>query len=356
MTLIERHYQRTYYRKRQRVRQRRLLLVLVCCLMTVGLAVAWSTVSMTPKYPWLKAPENFYKPEVVSTTPSTTSIDLEPLPEAREDRALKAQIKALLNTYPNTLTPYLYYYNLQNHRYVSINGDKDVPAASVIKLPILLEYLHKVDQGRMTPYTHLLYHDFEQSGGSGGLQYKPTGQPLLARDVAAMMIQSSDNTCTNMLIYHLGGADELNRTFMAQGLDRTHIANWLPDLKGTNVISMQDMATVLYNLTEGDYLSPQSQEAALEILKGTHNRKLLPALLPRETMVAHKTGDIGTSLGNAGLIELPDGRRYIVAIQVERPFNNYDAKDMIQKVSRLIYDDLTGAATSVTPIAANTSR
>lgn len=162
-----------------------------------------------------------------------------------------------------------------------------------------------------------------------------------------MMIQSSDNTCTNMLLNRLGGMERLNSMFEAYGLGQTRVNNWLPDLKGTNVISMRDMATVLFNLSESSMLTEPSRREAFEILLGTHNRRLIPALLPPKTPVAHKTGDIGTALGNAGIVFLPNGQKYILAIQVERPFNDYAAKEMIQNISKLIYDDLTGNSPTV---------
>jgi len=60
--------------------------------------------------------------------------------------------------------------------------------------------------------------------------------------------------------------------------------------------------------------------------------------LPHEAVVAHKTGDIGTALGDSGAVYLPDGRKYFVSMQVERPYNDYTARDMVQRASRMIYD------------------
>ncbi len=335
MRRFDRQYQLMRRRKRQ---QRRLGLCMFAALLISILL--WNSAHSVPRNEWLKIPEGFYQPDFVSDMAAFSDISLQPLPEKFEDAGLRQKIEQELAQYPQHFKPHLYYLNLQDYSYVNINGDDAVPAASVIKLPILLAYFRQIDQGKMTPFTHLMYEDYVQASGSGYLQYQPTGQPLLAKDVATMMIQSSDNTCTNMLIYNLGGSADLNHYFAEMGLNRTRIQNWLPDLTGTNVISMQDMAKVLYNLKQGDVLSTESHSAASEILRGTHNRRLLPALLPPEVMIEHKTGDIGTSLGNSGLITLPDGQRYIIAMQVERPFNDYTARDIIQRVSRVVYDDV----------------
>ncbi len=339
MRYQDREAQRRLYLKRRHKRQRR---IMVCLTVLAAAVLSLSLVGMTystPKLAWVTPPPQFYKPQMVSQALPAAE-PLKPLPMKEENAALRQKLQTILSKYPENLKPHLFYFNLQDYSYVSINGEDAVPAASVIKLPILLEYFRQLDKGRMTPYTHIMYEDFEQAEGSGGLQYKLPGQPLLAKDVAAMMIQTSDNTCTNMLIYQMGGADELNRAFESLGLKRTHIGNWLPDLRGTNVISMQDMSTVLFNIIQTDVLSWESRMAAMDILKGTKNRRLMPALLPPKTVVAHKTGDIGTSLGNAGIVILPNGQKYILSIQVERPFNHYGAAEMIRTVSKAIYDDV----------------
>jgi beta-lactamase class A len=264
---------------------------------------------------------------------------LTPLLPASEDTELKSQLEQLFAQYPaSRFTPHFYFYNPQDGRFVAINGYAPVPAASVIKLPILLDYLMTVDEGLVKVDTPWLYAEFHRAGGSGDLQYKPTGQGLSANDVAGQMIRISDNTCTNMMISYLGGTDAVNQRLADLGLVNTRIRNWLPDLEGTNTISPYEMVTIMNNIDHGPLVSELSRYNGLSILKSTHNRHLLVAPLPKDVVVAHKTGDIGTALGDSGAVYLPDGRKYFVSMQVERPYNDYTARDMVQRASRLIYD------------------
>ncbi|RMF25800.1 MAG: serine hydrolase, partial [Cyanobacteria bacterium J083] len=53
--------------------------------------------------------------------------------------------------------------------------------------------------------------------------------------------------------------------------------------------------------------------------------------------IAHKTGDIGKVLGDAGIIDMPNGKRYIGAVLVERPHNDPQAKRLIQEISKTAY-------------------
>jgi beta-lactamase class A len=280
---------------------------------------------------------------------------LMPVTPAFEDAELKNNLAALFAEYPAHFRPHLYYYNPTTGASVDINGYEGVSAASVIKLPVLLQFFRMVDRGLISPDSSLLYTDFLRGGGAGELQYKPSGEVYSAREIATRMIQISDNTCTNMMVYSLGGIERVRQAWDSLGLKRIAIRNWLPDLEGTNIVSPYELVTMLYNLDQGLLLRPESREAALEILKGTHNRRLLPARLPEGTIIAHKTGDIGTVLGDAGIVFLPEtNHRYFVSIQVERPYNDYTARDIIQRASRMIYDR-AWATRSESPAAGQTT-
>jgi hypothetical protein len=55
-----------------------------------------------------------------------------------EMKNLKQRINSLLNNYPK-LTAGIFIYDIQTGNYVAINGDKQFSAASIIKIPILLQ-------------------------------------------------------------------------------------------------------------------------------------------------------------------------------------------------------------------------
>lgn len=265
-----------------------------------------------------------------------------PILPNHEDSQLKNEVQSLMASYGPRFKSHLYFYNPQDASYIEINGYDPVPAASIIKLPILLDYLLSLDENMIQMNSPLLYAEFHKAGGSGELQYKPSGQIIPANLVAGEMIRISDNTCSNMMISYLGGSDAVNKRLSNLGLVKTRIRNWLPDLQGTNTISTYEMATILYNVDHGPLISDLSRYNGIGILESTHNRRLLVEPLPPEVRVAHKTGDIGTALGDSGAVYLPDGRKYFISVQVERPYNDYGAKEMIQKISRLVYDHVEG--------------
>jgi beta-lactamase class A len=107
------------------------------------------------------------------------------------------------------------------------------------------------------------------------------------------------------------------------------------------------MVRLLALLTKEKLLSPSSQEQALEILHNTVTRTLLPAGLGPGADIAHKTGDIGFLIGDAGMITMPNGKRYLAGIFVRRPYKDSRGRDFIRQVSGLVYDYLNQQATAV---------
>ena len=69
-----------------------------------------------------------------------------------------------------------------------------------------------------------------------------------------------------------------------------------------------------------------------------HNNRLIAAGLPAGAEFLHKTGDIGTMLGDAGIVYVPNGKRYIVVIFAKRRHNSPLGKEFIVKASETIYN------------------
>jgi beta-lactamase class A len=85
----------------------------------------------------------------------------------------------------------------------------------------------------------------------------------------------------------------------------------------------------------------------LDIMRRTERNTLIPSGLGEGARAYHKTGDIGTMLGDAGLIDIPTGKRYIAAVMVKRPHNDPAAEKLIRSISQAAYENFS--QTNVTP-------
>ena len=274
---------------------------------------------------------------LLTPTLTKTHSEITTMYQTNEMLGLKSQLQELMKSYP-MINPAIYVWEYEKGQYVDINSDKQFSAASIIKLPVLVRMFKSIEANQMTIYDEMVLTDYYKSSGSGDLQYMPTGRKFTLDALAKTMIQDSDNSATNMIMSKLGGMDDVNIGLRDWGISKTYVRTWLPDLDGTNKTTAQDMAKILYNLDNPGFLNINSREYIIDYMSHVKNNKLIAAGLGEGATLIHKTGDIGKMLGDAGIVYGPGGRKYIVAIIVNRPYNSPLGKDFIVHASRMIYN------------------
>jgi beta-lactamase class A len=258
------------------------------------------------------------------------------VPIGQEMTVLKSKIQALVAKY-DYLSPGMFFMEVDTGNYLDINGEQSFSAASTIKLPILMALFQAVDSGKVRLDETLTVRRDLIASGSGELQNSP-GAKLSVLQTATKMIAISDNTGTNMIIDRLGGKEDLNSKFKSWGLRKTVIRRMLGDFQGANTTSPADLVRLSALLAKHQLISEASRSKVLDILNQTENRKLLPAGLGKGSAIAHKTGTLGRLIGDAGIIEMPNGKLYLAGIFVRRSFNDLRARDFVQAVSKLTYN------------------
>jgi beta-lactamase class A len=255
-----------------------------------------------------------------------------------EQKDLETQIENLALNKPLRIG--VFAVDPQTGNYIDIDGKEQFCAASIIKLPILVKALRAIDNHEISPTKMLTIKSDLVTGGSGHLQWQPVGTKVSVMETLRLMIVFSDNTATNMIIDALGGKDILNKDFKDWGLSQTKINNFLGDFTGTNKTSPYDLVYLLGRIDRGELISKESRNWMLTVLKKTRVRTLLTPGLGPGAQLAHKTGDIGSMIGDAGIVTTSDGKKYYVAMQVERPHNDLRANLLIKDASKLLYGRL----------------
>ncbi len=259
------------------------------------------------------------------------------LRQSRELTELKSRLQSLAASSPE-LMPGIFIVDLDNGGYIDINAGVPFAAASTIKLPILVAFFQALDEGKVRLDETLTMEASQVAEGSGDMQYQKPGTKYTVLETITKMIVISDNTATNMIIDRLGGAEILNRQFRNWGLRNTAIRNPLPDLGGTNTTSPHDLTNLVSQVEQGGLLSMKSRDRLFYIMQQTKNDSLIPKGLGRGAIIAHKTGNINSVLADAGAIDMPNGKRYLLAVLVKRPAEGYDAAaNLIRDVSETVY-------------------
>lgn len=240
------------------------------------------------------------------------------------------------------LVPGVYLMDLDNGNFFSFNGTNTFSSASMIKLPILVAFFQDVDAGKIKLDEMLAIQQADIAEGSGEMQYAGAGTQYTALETVTNMIITSDNTATNMIIRRIGGVETINQRLRQWGMQQTLMRKLLPDLEGTNTTSPKELVSLMALVNDGKLISMKSRDRVFDIMRRTETDTLLPSIMAPGSTIAHKTGDIGSMVGDVGIVDLPSGRRYAVAAMVKRPHNDGRAQELIRKIAALAYEQFGG--------------
>ncbi len=254
--------------------------------------------------------------QVSSALPETPAI---PSPE------LLAKLKELTPK-PEVMQLQVLVFDVDAGTYANLNADQPFPAGGTIQLPILVAFLHLVDQGKLR-----LNAPFDRPDG--------TKIPLL--NAAVSMIRTGDNTATNILLNAMGGTDVVNQLWQSWQMKQTRLNNLMPDSEGANTTSCADLVHLLSMVERGQILKLRSRDRLMDILARTEANDLLPQGIGADARIYHKMGDTAGSIGDAGIVDMPNGKRYLTAVLVQRISNDAPAHDLIRNISSTTYNFLS---------------
>ena len=314
-----------------------LKLCLHLAILGLGLSVITGTSIAFFNHDSVPKPKISNQPEIAITSLETPQIPA--IAAKAELTDLTTKINALTKTEPD-IKMAVFLTDLDSGGFVNIKGSNAIAAASTIKIPLLVAFLQDVDAGKARLDEQLVISKDVIVGHAGGLQYEPVGTKISALETLTLMIIISDNTATNMILKRIGGKAVANQRFQSWDLNSTVIRNPLPDLTGTNTTSPEDLVNLLSSVEQGKILSPRSRDRLMDIMRRTKTNTLLPQGIPPEARIAHKTGDIQSVVGDAGIIDMPSGKRYIISAIAKRPSNDQRANELIRKISRTVYTHL----------------
>lgn len=237
-------------------------------------------------------------------------------------------------------TPGIFFLDLATGKTIKVNAEASFPAASLIKVPILIEVFKEAQEGRIRLDRKLIVTRKDQVGGSGILKNVPPGSKISVMKAATLMIQESDNTATDMLI-RLVGMEAVNGTTGKLGCRKTLLERTIWDFDAAdrgrdNVTTPHDMAFMFASIENTSFLNKDSCLAMKSILLEQKRRDLMTADLPKDLPVAHKTGELSGILHDCGIIYV-SGRPYILCLLGKNIRDAGKAQESWRRISQKIY-------------------
>ena len=250
---------------------------------------------------------------------------------------LRSELHRLVSQFPGSSAVAIL--DLSTNLSAGYNASASMPAASTIKVPVMVEVFRQLEAGKfdLRRRVELLPHDKDY--GSGELCDESAGSTYPVSELLAKMIDISDNTATNMLI-RLVGLHNINRTMYRLGLERTHMTQ---DVRTSNYAVRQslrsspaDMVRLLSLMARRQLVDEWSSNQMISILEDDEINTLLPEPLPDDVPIAHKTGSFFDTLNDVGIVYAGEAP-YVIAVMTTHLPSLDIGRSFIRSLSKLTF-------------------
>ena len=249
--------------------------------------------------------------------------------------------------------------NLQNGEEILINEKMNFHAASTMKTPVMIEAYKQAAVGKFKISDPIIVNNEFKSIVDGSLfslkaeddsdaaLYTKVGTKVPIYDLMYLMIIKSSNLATNIII-ELVGAENVTKTMRNMGANDIQVLRGVEDNKAyrkglNNTTTAYDQMLIFSNMAKGKTINKKSSDAMIKILLDQAFNDKIPAQLPKNVKVAHKTGWITGVNHDAGIVYLPDGRKYVLVLLSKELTDDKAAVAAMANVSKMVYDYFIGS-------------
>src|SRR5206468_4472384 len=247
--------------------------------------------------------------------------------------------------------------DLTDGRILLRNADRVFPAASSIKIAILLELYRQDQEARAGAKGKTRLDDIytfdpkdlvEDSQIMAGLT--PGVTRVTNRDLAQFMVAVCDNAATNVLIDRVG-KDNVNATLRGLGLTKTMLRRKMMDIGAAkrsdeNVSTPQEMARLLETIYKGKALNKELTAAFIKQLSTSKKDSFLSYDLPPGVEIADKPGSLDGVRTDSGII-FAKNRPFAISVMTAYDRDERAAEHAISEVAleAFRYFQMRGKAT-----------
>lgn len=269
--------------------------------------------------------------------------------------SLKKTKKAILALFSRQAGDFaLAFKDLQTGKTLYLNEHAVFHAASTMKTPVLIEAYKQAAAGKFSlsdsipvinhfrSIADTSYFSVSAADDSEPGLYKHIGEKSTLYNLLYQMIIYSSNLATNIVIEKLGAAN-VTATMRSLGAGDINVLRGVEDGKAfekglINTVSAFDLALLFEKMAKNEIVSPDACQAMIKILLDQKFNTVIPAKLPAVVKVAHKTGSITGVHHDAGIVFLPDGRKYVLVLLSKNLTDENAAVAAMAEASLLLYN------------------
>jgi beta-lactamase class A len=233
----------------------------------------------------------------------------------------------------------------------SFHAEDTFHAASTMKIPVMIELFHQVQQGKLKLDDSLPIKNEFHSLADGSIftldpkddsetdLYQAMGQTRTLSQLCELMITVSSNFATNLLIQKVG-VENIRATVHSLHADGMNVLRGVEDNKAfakglNNTTTALGLAVLLEAIAEGQAVDAEASRQMVEILERQKFNEGIPAGLPAGTQVAHKTGELTKLHHDAAIVYAK--RPFVLVILVRGLADIKDSSALMADITRQLY-------------------
>lgn len=224
----------------------------------------------------------------------------------KTDKRLYKEVAALLQGFKGDAGVYVKC--LTNNKTVAINADTVFPTASIVKIPILIGIMDKINKGVFEYHQPLVYRDsLAYSDFDVTANLKDTAKIELAK-VIMLMLTTSDNSASLWLQKLSGSGTRINELLDSAGLKYTRVNSRTPGREnnrtqyGWGQTTPYEMATLMEKIYKGQIISDSMSKRMIRLLGRNYWDEQAISQIPPDVFVASKNGCVDASRSEVLLV------------------------------------------------------
>ena len=264
----------------------------------------------------------------------------------KNDRQLQSNVEELLTGFNGQIGVYVK--SLKTGRTVSVNADTIFPTASIVKVPILVGIMEKIETKELTYDQKLIWQDtLGYDPGEDIAAYLKPGTKIGLSKVMMLMMTISDNNASLWLQSIAGGGTAINSLMDHYGYTKTRVNSRTPgreDMRsvyGWGQSTPREMAQLLEDIVNKKLISASSSDRMLRIMGRQYWDGEALSALPPDVFVASKNGAVNASRDE--VLYVNGKHPYILSIFTKNNKDiswedNNEAWELTRRLSKLVWE------------------
>lgn len=241
------------------------------------------------------------------------------------EEQLTEKVKDLAGTYE------IYVYRLGDGVGYGINENKQIGAASIMKVPIMTAVFSMIEQGKIKLDDKYVLTDNDKRDGTGSIDNLTVGSETIVAQLVEAMGKESDNTAAAALA-HLVGEDVVDKTIKDMGMDDSLFAS--------NQTTALDVAMMWVNIYRARAVDSESRDQMEKYLQDSIYEDRIAIGLPDGVKLLHKVGTSGDIWSDGGIV-IPDepGKQPFVLVILNEGVDLDEAKKVVPDITKMVWNE-----------------